>query len=96
MRLRDIIETCPLYDSAKEYHEYLVNELHEILNENMTSDIVKYADAMLEYTDQCRNVAGMLRDMCGDRGERIQELEEDNAKLQEKVESLEDHLTWHG
>ena len=92
MRLREIKETCPIYDSAKDYHEYLVSELHEILNENMTSDIVKYADAMLEHTDECRNIAGMLRDMCSDRADRILELEEENTKLQEKVESLEDHL----
>jgi len=90
MRLRDIKETCPIYESAEDCYERLIKDLHEILNESVTIDIVRYANTMLEYTDECRNIAGMLRNMCSDRADRILELEEENARLQDAIESLEE------
>ena len=46
-RLRNIPETCAIYNEAKRYKELLVEELHDILNQNMTKTILEYVDNML-------------------------------------------------
>lgn len=70
-RLRNVPETCPIYDEAIELKELLVEELHSILNPNVTDRILEYLNDILSCTDRCREVAGELRGMCGERVERI-------------------------
>jgi len=76
-RLRDIPETCPIYEEARQNAEYLVNELHGILNKDHseTQYIVEQTEVLLECVDRCREIAGDLRDMCIERGEKIEQLE---------------------
>lgn len=75
-RLRNIPETCPIYKEAEQEKEFLIDELHNILNPDVTERIIHHVDALLECVDRCRDISGELREMCVERGEKIEELEE--------------------
>jgi len=83
-RLRSIPETCPIYEEARQNAEYLINELHGVLNENHSEAkyIVEQTEILLECVDRCREIAGDLRDLCVERGEKIEELEYELEGLQ--------------
>lgn len=91
-RLRNVPETCPIYNEAKRYKELIIDELHDILNPNMTETTLRYLDNMLECTDRCRDISGELRGMCVERAEKIEELEDEIERLEEKVRMLEEKL----
>lgn len=84
MRLSDITETCPIYNESYKLYEYLKSDLENILTREYSQPIIDIALEMLEKTDECRNIAGELRDMCVERGEKIQELEEEIKQLTDK------------
>ena len=48
------------------------DELSEYFSERFTD----YAKSILECVDRCRDISGELREMCVERGEKIEELEE--------------------
>ena len=75
-RIREIPETCPIYREAEQTVQYLKDELNEILQPVMLKQSMEYIDELLECVDRCREIAGDLRDMCAERGEKIQELED--------------------
>ena len=75
-RVRDIPETCPIYREAQQTVGHLKYELNEILQPAMLERSMEYIDELLECVDRCREIAGDLRNMCVERGELIQELEE--------------------
>ena len=85
-RLRNIPETCPIYDEARQNAEYLINELHGILNKDHreTQYIVSQTEILLECVDRCREIAGDLRDMCIERGEKIEQLENELEELRDE------------
>jgi len=82
-RLRDIPKTCPIYEEARRNAECLIDELHGILNADHsdTQYIVSQTELLLECVDRCREIAGDLRDMCVERGEKIEELENELEEL---------------
>lgn len=82
-RLTNIPETCPIYEEAKQNAEYLLNELHGILNKDHseTQYIEGQVEILLECVDRCREIAGDLRDLCIERGEKIEKLENELEEL---------------
>jgi len=75
-RLRNIPETCPIYKEAEHLFDYLKGELEEELSEYLSERFTDYAKILLECVDRCRDISGELREMCVQRGEKIEELEE--------------------
>ena len=82
-RVRDIPETCPIYREAEQTVEHLKDELNEMLQPVMLKQSIEYIDDLLECVDRCREIAGDLRDMCVERGEKIEELEEQIQNIKE-------------
>lgn len=82
-RLTNIPETWPICKEAERNAEYLINELHDILNENHsdTQYIVSQTKLLIECVDQCHEIARELRELCDERGEKIQELEDELEEL---------------
>ena len=87
-RLRNIPETCPIYREAESAKSFLIDCLHDILSENVTGDIVGYAEDMLDAVDRCRDIAGDLRNMCSERADEIERLERVVSVLEERLENL--------
>jgi hypothetical protein len=78
-RLRDIDTTCPIYDEAKD----VADRLLEIVEQWEHDDEISFPNAeeirwhvrfLLESVDRCRDISGELREMCIERGEKIEEL----------------------
>jgi hypothetical protein len=84
--LRNIPETCPIYNEAEQEFNYLKDEIEQRLilrrqrnpvgDEYLGKQLIEHAESMLECVDRCRDISGWLRKMCIERGEKIQELEE--------------------
>lgn len=81
-RVREIPETCPIYREAQQTVEHLKDELNEMLQPVMLKQSMEYIDELLECVDRCREIAGDLRDMCVERGELIEQLEEKIGEIQ--------------
>ena len=80
-RLRNIPETCPIYKEAEHLFDCLKDEMEGAcadreLSEYFSERFTDYAKSILECVDRCRDISGELREMCVERGERIEELEE--------------------
>ena len=80
-RLRNIPETCPIYKEADHLFDCLKGEIEELmvndeLSEHLAERFTDYAKSILECVDRCRDISGELREMCVERGEKIEELEE--------------------
>lgn len=75
-RVRDIPETCPIYREAEQTVEHLKDDLNLMLQPEMLRAAMDYINDLLECVDRCREIAGDLRDMCVERGELIEQLEE--------------------
>lgn len=82
-RVREIPETCPIYWEAQQTVDHLKNELKLMLQPDMLKQAMEYIDDLLECVDRCREIAGDLRDMCVERGEKIEELEEQIQNIKE-------------
>ena len=80
-RLRNIPETCPIYKEAEHLFDCLKGEMEEELSDYLAERFTDYAKNILECVDRCRDISGELREMCVERGEKIEEIEE-------KLESL--------
>jgi hypothetical protein len=75
-RLRNIPETCPIYKEAEHLLDCLKSEMEDELSEYFSERFTDYAKSILECVDRCRDISGELREMCVERGEKIEELEE--------------------
>jgi len=80
-RLRNIPETCPLYKEAEHLFDCLKDEMEgacseKELTEYLSERFTDYAKSLLECVGRCRDISGELREMCVERGEKIEELEE--------------------
>ena len=80
-RLRSIPETCPIYKEAEHIFDCLTGEIEELatndeLSEYLSERFTDYAKSILECVDRCRDISGELREMCVERGEKIEELQE--------------------
>lgn len=80
-RLRNIPETCPIYKEAEHLFDCLKDEIKDAysekeLTEYLSERFTDYAKSILECVDRCRDISGELREMCVERGEKIQDLEE--------------------
>ena len=80
-RLRNIPETCPIYKEAEHIFDCLKGEIEELatndeLSEYLSERFTDYAKSILECVDRCRDISGELREMCVERGEKIEELQE--------------------
>lgn len=82
-RVRDIPETCPIYREAEQTVEHLKDELNDMLQPAMLERTMDYINELLECVDRCREIAGDLRDMCVERGELIEKLEEQIQNIKE-------------
>jgi len=80
-RLRNIPETCPIYNEAKEVSDRMI----EIVDQWEHDEEISFPNAeeirwqvrfLLESVDRCRDISGELRETCVERGEKIQNLEE--------------------
>ena len=85
-RLRNIPETCPIYEEAEHLFDCFKGEIEELmvndeLSEYLSERFTDYAKSILECVNRCRDISGELREMCVERGEKIEEIEE-------KLESL--------
>lgn len=80
-RLRNIPETCPIYSEAKEVSDRMIKivdqwEHDEEISFPNAEEIRWQVRFLLESVDRCRDISGELREMCVERGEKIEELEE--------------------
>ena len=80
-RLRNIPETCPIYDEAKDVAERMLESVDQWEHDEEISfpnaeEIRWQVRFLLESVDRCRDISGELREMCVERGEKIEELEE--------------------
>jgi len=75
-RLRNIPETCPIYKEAEHLFDCLKGEMEGELSDYLAERFTDYAKSILECVDRCRDISGELREMCVERGEKIEELEE--------------------
>ena len=80
-RLRNIPKTCPIYDEAKDAAERMLGsvdqwEHDEEISFPIAEEILWLVRFLLESVDRCRDISGELREMCVERGEKIEELEE--------------------
>jgi uncharacterized coiled-coil DUF342 family protein len=80
-RLRNIPETCPIYNDAKDVADTILDtvdqwEHDEEITFPIAEEIRWSIRFLLESTDRCRDISGELREMCVERGEKIEELEE--------------------
>ena len=75
-RLRNIPETCPIYKEAEHLFDCLKIEMEEELSDRLVERFTDYAKSILECVDRCRDISGELREMCVERGEKIEEIEE--------------------
>lgn len=82
-RVREIPETCPIYREAQQTVEHLKDDLNLMLQPEMLRAAMDYINDLLECVDRCREIAGDLRDMCVERGEKIEELEEQIQNIKE-------------
>lgn len=78
-RLRNIPETCPIYDDAKDVAERVLEsvdqwEHDEEISFPIAEEIRWHVRFLLESVDRCRGISGVLREMCVERGEKIGEL----------------------
>ena len=87
IRLRDIPETCPLYEKAETVGQLLSEELHSLLPAHEFELLQHYVTRLVEIVDECRDVAGQLREACIERSDKIHELEAEIAEmpLEEKL-----------
>lgn len=46
------------------------------LTEHLSDRFTDYAKSILACVDRCRDISGELREMCAERGKKIEELEE--------------------
>lgn len=79
--LRNIPETCPIYDDAKDVAERMIEsvdqwERGEEISFPIAEEILWHMRFLLESVDRCRDISGELREMCVERGEKIEELTE--------------------
>jgi len=86
-RLRNIPETCPIYKEAEHLFDCLKGEIEGAVSDKELTEysgerFIDYVKSILECVDRCRDVSGELRNMCAERGEKIEELEE---KLQDII-----------
>lgn len=80
-RLRNIPETCPIYKEAEHLFDCVKSEIEEAVGDNELTEhfgerLIDYAKSILESVDRCRDISGELREMCVERGEKIEELKE--------------------
>lgn len=85
-RLRNIPETCPIYEDAKDVAERMIEsvdqwEHDEEISFPIAEEIRWQVRFLLESVDRCRGISGELREMCVERGEKIEELEEKSDNL---------------
>jgi hypothetical protein len=76
IRLRDIKETCPLFEKAETVGQILSEELHQLLPIHDSELLQHYVTRMVDLVDECREVAGQLREACIERADKIHELEQ--------------------
>ena len=81
-RVRDIPETCPIYREADIAAQCLKDDLNLMLQPEMLEKSMDYIAELLECVDRCREIAGDLRDMCIERGELIERLEEKIGEME--------------
>ncbi len=81
-RVRDIPDTCPIYREAELIEACLKDNLNLMLQPEMLEKAMEYIDELLECVDRCREIAGDLRDMCVERGELIEQLEEKIGEME--------------
>jgi hypothetical protein len=80
-RLRNIPETCPIYEDAKDVAERMIESVDQWEHDEEVSfpiaeEIRWNVRFLLESVDRCRDISGELREMCVERGEKIEELQE--------------------
>ena len=81
-KLDNIPETCPIYKEAEHLFDCLKEEVEQArsnkeITEYLAERITDYSASILGCVDRCRDISGELRKMCFDRGNKIEQLEEE-------------------
>lgn len=88
-RLRYIPETCPIYRDLEDEVKFIKDNL----GEDVSYDVDRALDAILDYADQIRNTCADLRETAKDiANEKNGEIDDLRFESEKKIEEYQDKI----